>query len=107
VIDPAFTPVKPSGPGKKIFLMAGVVLFSGLGLAIAAILAVLDDRLYRRRDLADLGMPVLAVIPRDPQERPRQVRRQVRREAAALAREPRAQAARRPATRHGSERGAA
>ena len=66
LIDPAFRPVKPAGPGKKIFLMAGMVLFLGMGLAIAVLLAVIDDRLYRRSDLDLLGITVLGVIPPSP-----------------------------------------
>jgi uncharacterized protein involved in exopolysaccharide biosynthesis len=63
VIDPAFRPVRPSGPGKTIFLMAGMILFLTLGLSFAIGLAVIDDRLYRRADLDQLGIAVLAVIP--------------------------------------------
>jgi uncharacterized protein involved in exopolysaccharide biosynthesis len=63
VVDPAFKPVRPTGPGKTIFLMAGMVLFLSLGLALAVGLAVIDDRLYRRVDLDQLGISVLAVIP--------------------------------------------
>jgi succinoglycan biosynthesis transport protein ExoP len=63
VIDPAFKPVRPSGPGKTIFLMAGLALFTALGVALAIGRAVIDDRLYRRTDLEQLGIPVLAVIP--------------------------------------------
>jgi hypothetical protein len=63
VIDPAFRPAMPAGPGKKIFLMGGLVLFMGLGFVIAVVLAVIDDRLYRRSDLDYLGVPVLGVIP--------------------------------------------
>lgn len=63
IIDPAFKPVKPSGPGKSIFLMAGMALFVSLGLSLALALAVIDDRLYRRADLDHLGIAVLAVIP--------------------------------------------
>ena len=63
VIDPAFKPVRPSGPGKTIFLMAGMVLFLSLGFALAIGLAVIDDRLYRRTDVDALGVAVLAVIP--------------------------------------------
>jgi len=66
LIDPAFRPVQPSGPGKKIFLMAGMVLFLSMGLAIAILLAVIDDRLYRRSDLDQLGLVVLGVIPPAP-----------------------------------------
>ena len=63
VIDPAFKPVRPSGPGKTIFLMAGMVLFLSLGFALAIGLAVIDDRLYRRTDIDHLGIAVLGVIP--------------------------------------------
>ncbi|MEO6777590.1 MAG: hypothetical protein ABI467_31980 [Kofleriaceae bacterium] len=63
VIDPAFKPARPSGPGKTIFLLAGMVLFLALGGTLAIGLAILDDRLYRRDDIDSLGIPVLAVIP--------------------------------------------
>lgn len=63
VVDPAFRPVQPSGPGKTVFLMAGMVLFVTLGLSLAIGLAVIDDRLYRGADLDQLGIPVLGVIP--------------------------------------------
>jgi uncharacterized protein involved in exopolysaccharide biosynthesis len=63
VVDPAFKPIQPSGPGKTIFMMAGMLLFITLGLSLAVALAVIDDRLYRRVDLDQLGIPVLAVIP--------------------------------------------
>ncbi len=65
VIDAPFTPVKPSGPGKTIFLMAGMALFLALGVGLAVGLALLDDRVFRRHDLDDLGISVLAVIPAD------------------------------------------
>jgi uncharacterized protein involved in exopolysaccharide biosynthesis len=83
LIDPAFKPVKPAGPGKKIFLMAGVVVFLGMGMAIAVLLAVIDDRMYRRADLDQLGVAVLAVIPPGPKPA----------RAARAARAPRAPAA--------------
>jgi len=63
IVDPAFKPVRPTGQGKTIFLMAGMVLFLSLGLVFALALAVIDDRLYRRADLDQLGIAVLAVIP--------------------------------------------
>jgi len=63
VVDPAFRPVKPAGPGNTVFLLAGMVLFISLGLALALGLAVIDDRLYRRADLDQLGIAVLGVIP--------------------------------------------
>jgi hypothetical protein len=63
IVDPAFKPLRPNGPGKTIFLMAGTILFLTLGMAFAIAFAVLDDRLYRRADLDYLGVSVLAVIP--------------------------------------------
>ncbi len=63
VVDPAFKPAKPSGPGKTIFLLAGMVLFIGLGFGLVIGLALIDDRVYRRSDIDDLGLAVLAVIP--------------------------------------------
>ena len=44
-------------------MMAGMLLFVTLGLSLAVALALIDDRLYRRVDLDQLGIPVLAVIP--------------------------------------------
>jgi uncharacterized protein involved in exopolysaccharide biosynthesis len=63
VVDPAFKPVKPSGPGKTLLMMAGMALFLALGGGLALGMAVIDDRLYRRSDLDALGVNVLAVIP--------------------------------------------
>ncbi len=63
VVDPAFRPVKPSGPGKTLLMIAGMALFVMLGAGLAVGMAVIDDRLYRRSDLEALGISVLAVIP--------------------------------------------
>jgi len=73
VVDPAFRPVKPTGPGKTLVLLAGMALFLALGSGLAIGLAVIDDRLYRRTDLEELGIAVLAVVPR--QTRTKQARR--------------------------------
>lgn len=65
VVDPAYLPRKPIGKGKKMLVLAGLVVFTGLGLAMAVGLAIIDDRLYRRVDVEQLGVaPVLAVIPK-------------------------------------------
>jgi len=63
VVDQPFKPVRPTGAGKTIILLAGFVLFTLLGLALAVGMAVIDDRLYRSVDVVQLGLPVLAVIP--------------------------------------------
>lgn len=65
VVDEAYLPLRPIGKGKKLLVLAGLVVFSGLGLALAVGLAVIDDRVYRRVDIEQLDLaPVLAVIPR-------------------------------------------
>jgi uncharacterized protein involved in exopolysaccharide biosynthesis len=66
VVDPAFKPGRPTGPGKTIFLLAGMILFVSLGGVLAVGLAWIDDRLYRRDDIDQLGLAVLAVIPPGP-----------------------------------------
>jgi uncharacterized protein involved in exopolysaccharide biosynthesis len=63
VVDAAFKPARPTGPGKTIVLLAGMALFLTLGGALAVGMAVVDDRLYRRQDIDELGVAVLAVIP--------------------------------------------
>ncbi|TMQ07533.1 MAG: hypothetical protein E6J90_43165 [Deltaproteobacteria bacterium] len=74
IVDPAFKPARPTGTGKSVFLLAGMILFLTLGLSFAVGLAVIDDRLYRRADLDQLGISVLAVIP-PPVARARKVKR--------------------------------
>ncbi len=64
VVDPAFKPLRAMGKGRTIIVLAGVMLFLGIGFAIALGLALIDDRIYRRADLENLEMlPLLAVIP--------------------------------------------
>lgn len=75
VVDPAFRPIKPHGAGKSVFVLAGLVVFGAIGGALALALALIDDRLYRRDDLDDLGLPVLAVIPRAQRVRRRKAAR--------------------------------
>lgn len=84
VVDPANKPVRPTGPGKTIFLLAGMILFLALGTGLAIGLAVIDDRLYRRADIDQLGVAVLAVIPppEKPIKRAAYVRKEARKEAA-------------------------
>jgi uncharacterized protein involved in exopolysaccharide biosynthesis len=65
VVDPAFKPVKPTGPGRALLMLAGMALFLTLGSGLAVGMAVIDDRVYRRTDLESLGVSVLGVIPRE------------------------------------------
>jgi uncharacterized protein involved in exopolysaccharide biosynthesis len=63
VVDPAFRPIKPHGSGKSVLILAGLVVFGAIGGALALGLALIDDRLYRRDDIDELGLTVLAVVP--------------------------------------------
>ncbi len=64
VIDEAYLPHTPAGKPRKLLVMAGGLLFAGLGVALALGLALIDDRIYRRYDLQRIGVaPVLVVVP--------------------------------------------
>ncbi len=65
IIDKAFLPARPAGKGRKIIALAGTILFGFIGVVMAIGLALVDDRVYRRADIDDLGIaPVLIVIPK-------------------------------------------
>jgi uncharacterized protein involved in exopolysaccharide biosynthesis len=65
IIDKAFLPARPAGKGRKIIALAGTLVFSFIGVVLAIGLALIDDRVYRRADIDDLGIaPVLIVIPK-------------------------------------------
>jgi uncharacterized protein involved in exopolysaccharide biosynthesis len=64
VIDGAYLPHTPAGKPRKLLVMAGGLVFAGLGVALALGLALIDDRIYRRYDLQRIGVaPVLVVVP--------------------------------------------
>ena len=85
VVDPAFRPAKPFGKTKTVMVGGGIAIFFMLGIAICVILAIIDDRLYRRADVDELELvPVLAVIPSDNLS-PR-ARRKLQKKRAAAAR---------------------
>jgi protein tyrosine kinase modulator len=64
IIDPAFKPVRPTKFGKTRVAASVVAAALALGLIVALVLALLDDRLYNERDLRSLGLgPVVHVIP--------------------------------------------
>lgn len=74
VIDPANEPQRPIGKGKTIIVLAGLLLFGGLGVAMALGLAFIDDRIYTRWDLDQAGVaPMLVEVPR-PDKRGKQAR---------------------------------
>lgn len=76
VIDDAYLPHQPAGKPRKMLVIAGGLLFAGLGIALALGLALVDDRIYRRYDLQRIGVaPVLVVVPGDRRRKGRGRRR--------------------------------
>lgn len=70
IIDKAFLPARPAGKGRKIIALAGTFVFGFIGVVLAIGLALIDDRVYRRADIDDLGIaPVLIVIPQAKKRR--------------------------------------
>jgi capsular polysaccharide biosynthesis protein len=66
VIDEAYLPHTPAGKPRRVLVIAGGLLFAGLGMVLALGLALIDDRIYRRYDLQRLGVaPVMVVVPAD------------------------------------------
>ena len=64
VIDEAFRPTNPAGKGRKLIAIAGTIIFTALGLVLAVCLALVDDRIYRKKDLEKISsLKVLASIP--------------------------------------------
>lgn len=62
VLDPAFLPTKPMPPGRTLILAGVLGLGLFLGLAIAAGLTAVDDRVFDARD-ASVFAPVLIEVP--------------------------------------------
>jgi polysaccharide biosynthesis transport protein len=66
IVDPASFPQKPVRPSRSKLVMAGTALSVMLGLALAALLVLLDPRIYNEDDLRKAcDLPVLAQIPRE------------------------------------------
>jgi len=63
VIDPAFEPAKPIGMSSTRFFLMGILAALGLGLGLAVICALVDDRVYDAADIARLELaPVLVEV---------------------------------------------
>jgi len=76
VIDDAYLPHTPAGKPRRMLVIAGGLLFAGLGMVLALGLALIDDRIYRRYDLQRLGVaPVMVVVPADKRRNRRGRRR--------------------------------
>lgn len=64
ILDPPSLPQKPYRPDRRRLNIIGLVGGVLLGLACTAGFEMIDDRIYRERDLTELvGAPVLADIP--------------------------------------------
>ncbi|HKA89864.1 MAG TPA: hypothetical protein VKE22_19520 [Haliangiales bacterium] len=63
VIDPAFVPVQPIGmAARRLFLMGALITFA-LGIGLAVLFALLDDRVYDHTDVERLEIaPVLIEV---------------------------------------------
>ena len=65
VIDPAFKPMRPTGAGRAVITIVGLVVAMALGSALALTLAMLDDRFYEGADVERAGVaPLLITIPK-------------------------------------------
>jgi uncharacterized protein involved in exopolysaccharide biosynthesis len=66
VVDPANLPGKPIRPSRSKLVMAGTALGFLLGLGLAALLVILDPRIYNEDDLRRVcDLPILAQIPKE------------------------------------------
>ncbi len=65
-IDRPYLPHAPSGASRTLIVIAGGLVSGILGIGLALLLALIDDRLFNRRELERLGiLPVLVVIPKE------------------------------------------
>jgi uncharacterized protein involved in exopolysaccharide biosynthesis len=69
IIDPAYKPVRPFTPGRSRYVGAILAVGAVLGTVVAALFALLDDRIYTAGDVR--LVPVLAVVPRAPRAKER------------------------------------
>jgi hypothetical protein len=67
IVDPAYKPTHPAGPGRLKLMAMGLLAALGLGMALSFGLALIDDRLYDRYDVERLDVaPVLVIVPGTP-----------------------------------------
>jgi tyrosine-protein kinase Etk/Wzc len=64
ILDAAVEPVAPISPKVRLNMIIGVILGLGLGLGIAVLREYMDTTIRRVEDVENLGLSVLAAIPR-------------------------------------------
>jgi uncharacterized protein involved in exopolysaccharide biosynthesis len=65
VLDPAYFPIRPVSKPRTLIFAALFVLSFALGIATSLVSALLDNRIYDRRDIERLEiLPVIAIIPK-------------------------------------------
>ena len=64
MVDPAYVPLQPVAPRKKLNVLLGLILGSSAGLAMASLAEYLDHTFQTREEVERrLGLPVLVSIP--------------------------------------------
>jgi len=64
VVDPAILPSKPVSPNRLMLMLMGVFLGLGAGMGLTIALDFLDHSVRHVDTLKNLGLPILAVVPR-------------------------------------------
>jgi Mrp family chromosome partitioning ATPase/capsular polysaccharide biosynthesis protein len=84
LITPASVPTDPTGPRKSLILVLSAILGCGIGLTGAVVRASLDQSIRSPRQLADIGLPCLAVLPMLGGRAKRVLRGKAKRNGASL-----------------------
>ena len=85
VVDPAILPVKPASPNRLRIMMLGIIGSLAASFGLLVLLDQLDNSVKEVESVKELGLPLLAIIPRmeEPAILARQRRRFWRLSAAA------------------------
>lgn len=62
IIDPAYVPVDPVSPRKRLYMAAGLVLGFAIGFGIVAVKRYVDIRLHVPEDLRNRGYTLLTAV---------------------------------------------
>ena len=80
IVDPAVTPIKPVSPNRVRIILMGIAAGLGAGLGLLLLLDILDGTVKNVATLKEMGLPVIAMIPRirTPEDQLRQGKRDIR-----------------------------